>query len=78
MGSQFGKITVLAADGHLPYPYGRETTGYDVDDLSDTLVKGKAAGAGVVIAPYGVAGRQAAMVQFPGGFIAEIQSDNGK
>jgi hypothetical protein len=78
MDSQFGKVTVLATDGHLPYPYGREISGYDVDDLSDTLMKGKAAGASVVIAPHGVAGRRAAMVQFPGGFIAEIHSDNQK
>ena len=25
--SAFGKLTVLVTDGHLPYPYGRETTG---------------------------------------------------
>jgi hypothetical protein len=78
MESQFGKVTVLATDGHLPYPYGRETTGYEVDDLSDTIMKAKAAGASVVIEPYSVAGRRAAMVQFPGGFIAEIHSDNNK
>ena len=28
--SGFGKVTVLATDGHLPYPYGREITGYEV------------------------------------------------
>jgi hypothetical protein len=78
MDSQFGKVTVLATDGHLPYPYGRETAGYDVGNLSETLMKGKAAGANVVIAPYSVAGRRAAMVQFPGGFIAEIHSDADK
>jgi hypothetical protein len=78
MDSQFGKITVLATDGHLPYPYGREITGHDVDDLSGIITKGKAAGARVVIAPYAVAGRRAAMLQFPGGFIAEIHSDNDR
>ena len=78
MDSPFGKITVLATDGHLPYPYGREIMGYEVDDLSNTLMKAKAAGASVVIEPYSVAGRRAAMVRFPGGFIAEIHSDNNK
>jgi hypothetical protein len=78
MHSQFGKIAVLATDGHLPYPYGREITGHEVDDLSNAVMKGKAAGASVVIAPYSVAGRRAAMLQFPGGFIAEIHSDNDK
>jgi hypothetical protein len=76
--SFFGKFTVLVTDGHLPFPYGRETTGYDVDDLSDTLMKAKAAGANIVVEPHGVAGRRAAMVQFPGGYIAEIHSAKDK
>src|SRR6202140_3717850 len=42
--SKFGKMTVLVTDGHLPYPYGRETTGYEVASLADTLVKAKATG----------------------------------
>jgi hypothetical protein len=78
MDSPFGKVTMLVTDGHLPYPYGREITGYDVDDLANTLMKAKAAGASVAVEPYSVAGRHAAMVQFPGGFIAEIHSDDNK
>ena len=78
LDSLFGKVTVLVTDGHLPYPYGREMTGYDVDDLSDTLTKAKAAGASVLVEPYSVAGRQAAMVQCPGGYIAEIHSAKDK
>jgi hypothetical protein len=31
-----------------------------------------------VIEPYSVAGRRAAMLRFPGGFIAEVHSDNNK
>jgi hypothetical protein len=42
--SLFGKVTVLVTDGHLPYPYGREFTGYEVADLDMTLAKAKAAG----------------------------------
>lgn len=78
MDSLFGKVAVLATDGHLPYPYGREIMGYDVDDLSDTLAKAKTAGASAVIEPYSVSRRRAAMVEFPGGFIAEIHSDKNK
>jgi hypothetical protein len=78
MDSLFGKVAVLATDGHLPYPYGREIMGYDVDDLSDTLAKAKTAGASVVIEPYSVSRRRAAMVEFPGGFMAEIHSDKNK
>jgi predicted enzyme related to lactoylglutathione lyase len=76
--SGFGKITVLVSDGHLPYPYGRELTGYEVTDLADTLAKAKAAGATVIVEPYTADGRQASMVAFPGGYIAEIHSSAGK
>src|SRR6201990_1182694 len=41
--SEFGKLTVLVTDGHLPYPYGHETTGYEVTNLTDTLAKTKSA-----------------------------------
>jgi len=76
--SGFGKATVLATDGHLPYPYGREITGYEVSNLSDTLAKAKASGATVLVDPYIADGRQATLVAFPGGYIAEIHSSVSK
>jgi hypothetical protein len=72
--SSFGKMVVLVTDGHLPYPYGREMTGYEVSNLDSTLAKAKAAGAKVLVAPYSADGRNAALVQFPGGYIAEIHA----
>jgi hypothetical protein len=72
--SNFGKLTVLVTDGHLPYPYGRETTGYEVASLTDTLAKAKAAGVEILVAPYTADQRNAAFVQFPGGYIAEVHS----
>ena len=72
--SGFGKMTVLVTDGHLPYPYGYEMTGYDVNNLPETLKKAKAAGAKVLAGPYAADGRHAAIVQFPGGYIVEIHS----
>ena len=75
--SQFGLLTVFVTDGHLPYPYGREMTGYEVANLSETLKKAKAAGATVLVEPYSFGDRRAAMVQFPGGYIAEIHSISG-
>jgi hypothetical protein len=72
--SNFGKLAVLVTDGHLPYPYGRETTGYEIADLADTLAKAKAAGAEILVAPYSADQRNAALIQFPGGYIAEIHS----
>lgn len=78
MESTFGKLTALVTDGHLPYPYGREMTGYEVTNLADTLAKAKAAGVTVLAAPYTTKDRTAAIVQFPGGYIAEIHSAAGK
>jgi hypothetical protein len=76
--SNFGKLTVLITDGHLPYPYGRETTGYEVANLADTLAKAKAAGVEILVVPYTADQRDAALVQFPGGYIAEIHSPASK
>jgi hypothetical protein len=74
MQSKFGNMTALVTDGHLPYPYGREITGYEVDNLSDTLSKANEAGVTVLVRPYKAEQRNAAMVQFPGGYVAEIHS----
>jgi len=72
--SNFGRVMLLATDGHLPYPYGRELTGYEVSDLDATLAKAKAAGATLLVEPYSSSQRRAAIVQFPGGYIAEIHA----
>jgi predicted enzyme related to lactoylglutathione lyase len=72
--SKFGKLTAFVTDGHLPYPYGRETTGYEVTNLTDTLTKAKASGVDVLVPPYKTDERESAVVQFPGGHIAEIHS----
>jgi predicted enzyme related to lactoylglutathione lyase len=72
--SKFGKLIVLVTDGHLPYPYGREMTGYEVANLAETLTKAKAAGADVLVPPYKTDERDAVVVSFPGGYIAEIHS----
>ena len=72
--SKFGKLTVFVTDGHLPYPYGREMTGYEVANLAETVAKAKAAGADVLVPPYKTAERDAVVVSFPGGYIAEIHS----
>jgi predicted enzyme related to lactoylglutathione lyase len=72
--SLFGRVVVFVTDGHLPYPYGRETTGYAVPDLDATLAKAEAAGARILVAPYGTHERRAAMVEFAGGYIVEIHA----
>jgi predicted enzyme related to lactoylglutathione lyase len=76
--SNFGKLTVLVTDGHLPYPYGHEMTGYEVSDLAATLAKAKATGVQVLVPPYSAGRRTATVVQFPGGYVAEIHSSSSK
>ena len=70
--STFGKLTAFVTDGHLPYPYGREVTGYEVMNLVETLAKANAAGVTVLVEPYFSEDRSEAIVQFPGGYVAEI------
>ncbi len=72
--SAFGKVTVLVTDGHLPWPYGRELAGYEVSNVQDTLARATAAGAKILAAPYTADRRASAMVEFPGGYIAEIHA----
>jgi len=69
--SKFGKLTALVTDGHLPYPYGREMTGYEVTNLTDTLTKAKAKGVDVLVPSHRTDERESALVRFPGGYIAE-------
>ena len=70
--SGFGRMTIAVSDGALAWPYGRDTTGYEVADLDATLAKATAAGAAVLVPAFASGDRRSAMVQFPGGYIAEI------
>lgn len=72
--SAFGKVAVLVTDGHLSWPYGRELEGYEVASVQDTLAKATAAGVKILVSPYTANGRVSAMVEFPGGYIAEIHA----
>jgi hypothetical protein len=61
--------TILA-----PPWYGREMTGYEVANLPETIAKAQAAGVVVLVKPYAAEQREAAMLQFPGGYIAEVHA----
>ena len=74
IASAFGRVTVFVTDGHLPYPYGRELTGYEVGNLDETLAKARAAGVTNLVEPRQLQDRRSAIVQFPGGYIAEIHA----
>ena len=72
--SGFGKTVVMVTDGHQPFPYGRETTSYEMDDLDATLAEANALGVSLIVAPQISGERRSAIVQFPGGYIAELHT----
>ncbi len=72
--SKFGRMQVLVTDGHLPFPFGLEIMGYEVKDLAATLDKAKTAGAKILSPPNTMTDRISAIVEFPGGYIAEVHS----
>src|SRR5262249_19117938 len=72
--SALGRGTVFGSAGPLPYPYGRELTGYEVANLAETLSKAKNADVALLVAPFTVEERESAIVQFPGGYIAEVHA----
>jgi len=72
--SNFGKMLVFVTDGHVPYPFGHEITGYEVTDLDATLGKATKAGAKILAPRLDVADRSTAIIQFPGGYIAEVHA----
>lgn len=76
--SLYGDMLVVAGDGAWPWPYGREISGYGVTDLAATIDKAKAAGVTTLIPAHDVGGRQEAMLQFPGGFIAAVHGPAGR
>jgi hypothetical protein len=73
--SAFGKLTAFVTDGRLPHSHGREMTGYEVANLQETLAKAKSAGVSVLVEPFVSEDRSSAMVEFPGGYIAEIHRE---
>jgi hypothetical protein len=72
LASGYGKMVVIVSDGQLAWPYGRDTTGYEVADLSATLGKAGAVGVETLVPVHTETDRRAAIVRFPGGYIAEI------
>ncbi len=72
--SLFGNMQVLVTNGHLPYPFGHEITGYEVNDITATLAKAKLANAKILWGPHTAKDRTTAILEFPGGYIAELHS----
>ena len=70
--SGFGNMLVFVTDGKLPYPFGRETTGYGVADLDATLAKAQGVGVKLLSPATDTVEGRTAMVEFPGGYVAEI------
>jgi predicted enzyme related to lactoylglutathione lyase len=70
--SGFGNMLVFVTDGKLPYPFGHEVTGYQVADLDATLTKAQGVGVKVLSPANRTVEGRTAMVEFPGGYVAEI------
>src|SRR5438128_2709128 len=64
--SKCGKLNAFVTDGHLPYPYGREMTGYEVTNLAETLTKATAAGADGLVPPSTTDEPYAVVARLPG------------
>jgi hypothetical protein len=72
--SPYGNTVVEVTDGQLPYPYGREVAGYAVGDVAATAAKAQAAGATVLVPTATFGNVTRAVLQWPGGYIAEIHN----
>jgi len=70
--SKYGRHLVLVTDGHLPYPFGHELTGYEVNDLDAALARATGSGAKLLVPAFSGEHRRSAIVEFPGGYVAEI------
>jgi len=76
--SGFGNMLIFVTDGHLPFPFGHEMTGYSVKNFDEALARATATGAKVLTHPIQPNGSRTAMVQFPGGFISELHDGSPK
>ena len=74
LSSGYGTTTLLVTDGALAWPYGRELTGYEVADFDATVARATGAGVKLIVQPCTLGDRRAAMLQFPGGYIAEVHA----
>lgn len=72
LSSPFGNTMVIVTDGQLPYPFGRDVAGYAVPDAAATVAKAQSVGA-TVLSPS-VGPQRSAVLQFPGGYVAEIHN----
>nr|WP_238391625.1 MULTISPECIES: glyoxalase [unclassified Mycolicibacterium] len=73
--SAFGSTLIAVTDGQLPYPYGREVAGYAVNDVAAITKKAVAAGARELVPAVHTGTTTSAILQWPGGYIAELHTD---
>jgi hypothetical protein len=70
--SSVGVVDVLVTNGQLPFPYGKEHDGFQVSDVVVTVQRAVNSGATALTDPIFANGRTSAIIEFPGGFIAEV------
>src|SRR5246127_714614 len=62
-----GTLSVFGFKTPVPYPFGRERTGYLVTDMDTAVRAAGAAGADVIVAPFNDPIGRDVVIQFPGG-----------
>jgi hypothetical protein len=69
-----GTFSVFGFTTPIPYPFGRERTGYLVTDMDTAIQSAKANEADIVVAPFKDPIGQDAIVQWPGGVYMQLYS----
>jgi hypothetical protein len=69
-----GTFSVFGFTTPIPYPFGRERTGYLVTNMNTAIQSAKANEADIVVAPFKDPIGQDAIVQWPGGVYMQLYS----
>ena len=72
MFTPVGTFSVSGFTTPIPYPFGRERTGYLVTDMARAIQSAKANEADVVVAPFNDPIGRDAIVQWPGGVYMQL------
>ena len=67
-----GTVSVFGFKTPIPYPFGRERTGYLVTDMDEAVRAAKATGADVFVAPFNDPIGRDAIIQWPGGVNTQL------
>jgi hypothetical protein len=73
-----GSVSVFGFKTPIPFPFGSERTGYLVTDMDVAILAARATGADLLVTSFNDPIGRDAIIQWPGGYIAEIHSPTSK